>query len=51
MLIATIGGVFLIPWLYLVVQRTAERFGGSKVPEPPPTDAPPPIDPTTEFGA
>ena len=51
MLIATIGGVFLIPWLYLVVQRAAERFGGDKVPETPPSDVPPPIDPTTEFGA
>jgi HAE1 family hydrophobic/amphiphilic exporter-1 len=51
MLIATVGGVFLIPWLYLVVQRTAERFGGGKVADTPPSDVPPPIDPTTEFGA
>jgi multidrug efflux pump subunit AcrB len=31
MLVATVGGVLLIPWLYVVIQRAAERPGGGKV--------------------
>jgi HAE1 family hydrophobic/amphiphilic exporter-1 len=30
MLIATVGGVLFIPWLYKVVQGMAEKFGGQK---------------------
>jgi HAE1 family hydrophobic/amphiphilic exporter-1 len=34
MLMATVLGVFLIPWLYRVIQEAAERFGWEKRPEP-----------------
>ncbi len=45
MLMATVVGVFMIPFLYVVVQQAAERLGGRQStpapvipePEPPPT--------------
>jgi HAE1 family hydrophobic/amphiphilic exporter-1 len=36
MLIGTLVGLFLTPVLFLVIQRMAERFGGSQVDEPEP---------------
>jgi HAE1 family hydrophobic/amphiphilic exporter-1 len=41
MLVATAGGVFLIPLLYVVVQKIADRFGGDKPAEAIPTSGPP----------
>jgi Cu/Ag efflux pump CusA len=32
MLVATVAGVVLIPYLYVVVQTTAERLGGARDP-------------------
>jgi hypothetical protein len=40
MLLATVVGVFLIPFLYYVVQRASEAVGGRKAPEPTPEPAP-----------
>ncbi len=51
MLIATVGGVFLIPLLYVVVQKVAEKIGGSKTAEPVPSgDPPPPPQPASGLG-
>jgi HAE1 family hydrophobic/amphiphilic exporter-1 len=36
MLLATVAGVFLIPFLYFVIQRMSEAFGRKKVPVPTP---------------
>jgi len=37
MAFATVFGIFVIPWLYYVVQSASEKFGGKKTPtEPPP---------------
>ena len=49
MFVATLGGVFLIPLLYVVVQKTAEKLGG-KPPEPQPDGERPPPEPAG-FGA
>ena len=43
MLVATAGGVFLIPLLYVVVQKMAERLGGSKPKQPEGSPSPPPV--------
>ena len=40
MLLATVAGVFVIPWLYMVVQSTAERFGKKKEAGSAPTGTP-----------
>ena len=45
MFVATLGGVFLIPLLYVVVQKTAEKLGGGKPAEPIPTSEAPPPEP------
>ena len=40
MVFATVFGIFVIPWLYFVVQSASERFGGAKSPtEPGPATA------------
>jgi multidrug efflux pump subunit AcrB len=39
MLVATVAGVFVIPFLYYVVQTLAEKFGGKKTAEPAPVPA------------
>jgi hypothetical protein len=40
MAFATIFGIFVIPWLYFVVQSLSEKFGGAKVSaEPVPAEA------------
>ena len=40
MAFATVFGIFVIPWLYFVVQSASERFGGAKSPtEPGPATA------------
>jgi HAE1 family hydrophobic/amphiphilic exporter-1 len=40
MAFATIFGIFVIPWLYYVVQSASEKFGGAKTPaEPVPATA------------
>lgn len=39
MFLATVAGVFMIPWLYVVVQTTAEKMSRKK---PPPTPQPAP---------
>jgi Cu/Ag efflux pump CusA len=40
MAFATIFGIFVIPWLYFVVQSLSEKFGGAKVSaEPVPVEA------------
>ena len=41
MFLATVAGVFMIPWLYVVVQTAAEKMSRKKVaPTPPPTPTP-----------
>ncbi len=40
MAFATVFGIFVIPWLYFVVQCLSEKMGGSKAPaEPVPAKA------------
>jgi Cu/Ag efflux pump CusA len=40
MAFATIFGIFVIPWLYFVVQSLSEKFGAAKVSaEPVPVEA------------
>ncbi len=40
MAFATIFGIFVIPWLYFVVQSLSEKIGGTKAPaEPAPATA------------
>jgi len=40
MVFATVFGIFVIPWLYYVVQSFSEKIGGSKAPaEPEPAEA------------
>jgi len=34
MAFATVFGIFVIPWLYFVVQSLSEKVGGKKLPEP-----------------
>jgi hypothetical protein len=36
MLLATVAGVFLIPYLYFIVQRMSAAVGRKKAPEPVP---------------
>jgi HAE1 family hydrophobic/amphiphilic exporter-1 len=43
MLVATVGGVFLIPWLYVVIQKASERGGSKKIDAPPALVDEPPI--------
>ena len=45
MLMATVVGVFLIPFMYRIVQETAERLGGKKAEGP--TAVEPPIEPVS----
>ena len=40
MAFATVFGIFVIPWLYFVVQSLSEKIGGTKTPaEPEPVTA------------
>ena len=39
MFLGTVVGIFLIPFLYYVVQRTSEAVGRKKAPEPAPVPA------------
>jgi len=34
MVFATVFGIFVIPWLYYVVQSLSDKMGGKKAPEP-----------------
>jgi multidrug efflux pump subunit AcrB len=43
MLVATVGGVFLIPWLYVVIQKASERSGSNKIDPPPALVDEPPV--------
>jgi HAE1 family hydrophobic/amphiphilic exporter-1 len=48
MLVATLAGVFMIPFMYRIVQETAERLGaGRKTGEAPAAPAAPPAGPTS----
>jgi len=39
MVFATFFGIFIIPWLYYVVQSLSDKMGGTKTPEPEPATA------------
>jgi len=39
MVFATVFGIFVIPWLYYVVQSLSDKMGGKKAPEPEPAIA------------
>jgi Cu/Ag efflux pump CusA len=39
MVFATVFGIFVIPWLYYVVQSLSDKMGGKKALEPEPATA------------